>query len=212
MSPTQVRTISEYGVWIVVTCAGHFEPCAIGKRHKLLEHLYDVVAHAGPLSRGIISSKQIIGLSNSAIQMAHGQCNKLTKRDTLDLLGPYPASQVRRNRYVLVTTDHFSKWLEIKPIKKASAKVISDSLFDNYISRYGAAIKMISDNGLKFISEIFEHLCNRLDIQHVNIVVYRPQSNSTERVNRDLVQMIASYVDDDHETWDQFLREFIRMQ
>ncbi|GFY23767.1 retrovirus-related Pol polyprotein from transposon opus [Trichonephila clavipes] len=28
---------------------------------------------------------------------------------TLDLLGPYPASRVRRNRYVLVITDHFSK-------------------------------------------------------------------------------------------------------
>ncbi|GFW66911.1 hypothetical protein TNCV_4687961 [Trichonephila clavipes] len=27
---------------------------------------------------------------------------------TLDLLGPYPVSRVRRNRYVLVITDHFS--------------------------------------------------------------------------------------------------------
>ncbi|GFT01411.1 retrovirus-related Pol polyprotein from transposon 297 [Trichonephila clavipes] len=45
-------------------------------------------------------------------------------------------------------------------------------------------------------------------IQHVKTVVYRPQSNRTERVNRDLVQMIASYVNDNHDTWDQFLREF----
>ncbi|GFY06861.1 uncharacterized protein TNCV_482651 [Trichonephila clavipes] len=36
----------------------------------------------------------------------------------------------------------------------------------------------------------------------------RSQSNRTERVNRDLVQMIASYVNNNHETWDQFLREF----
>ncbi|GFY30374.1 uncharacterized protein TNCV_4066241 [Trichonephila clavipes] len=36
----------------------------------------------------------------------------------------------------------------------------------------------------------------------------RPQANRTERVNRDLVQMIANYVNEQHDTWDQFLIEF----
>ncbi|GFY04941.1 retrovirus-related Pol polyprotein from transposon 17.6 [Trichonephila clavipes] len=74
----------------------------------------------------------------------------------LDLLGPYPASRIKRYRYILVITDHFSKWLEVIPLKKASAKIIVDTLFENYISRYGAPVKMISDNGPQFISEIFE--------------------------------------------------------
>ncbi|GFV75325.1 retrovirus-related Pol polyprotein from transposon 412 [Trichonephila clavipes] len=127
---------------------------------------------------------------------------------TLDLLGPYPVSRVRRNRYVLVITDHFSKWAEIIPLKKASARVIADNFFDNYISRFGAPIKLISDNGPQFISDIFENLSERLSIRHVNTVVYRPQANRTERVNCDLVQMIANYVNEQHDTWDQFLREF----
>ncbi|GFV57901.1 hypothetical protein TNCV_2857521 [Trichonephila clavipes] len=50
---------------------------------------------------------------------------------------------------------------------------------------------MIRDNGPQFISEIFEHLSNRLGIQHVKTVVYRPQSNRTERVNHDLLEIIA---------------------
>ncbi|GFS56972.1 retrovirus-related Pol polyprotein from transposon 17.6 [Trichonephila clavipes] len=127
---------------------------------------------------------------------------------TLDLLGPYPVSGVRRNRYVLVITDHFSKWAEIIPLKKASARVIADNFFDNYISRFGAPIKLISDNGPQFISDIFENLSGRLCIRHVKTAVYRPQANRTERVNRDLVQMIANYVNEQHDTWDQFLREF----
>ncbi|GFX88032.1 uncharacterized protein TNCV_158501 [Trichonephila clavipes] len=53
-----------------------------------------------------------------------------------------------------------------------------------------------------------EHLSERLGIRHVKTVVYRPQANRTERVNRDLVQMIANYANDQHDTWDQFLREF----
>ncbi|GFV88711.1 retrovirus-related Pol polyprotein from transposon opus [Trichonephila clavipes] len=50
--------------------------------------------------------------------------------------------------------------------------------------------------------------CERLGIRHVKTVVYKPQANRTERVNRDLVQMIANYVNEQHDTWDQFLREF----
>ncbi|GFY34701.1 uncharacterized protein TNCV_4701821 [Trichonephila clavipes] len=39
-------------------------------------------------------------------------------------------------------------------------------------------------------------------------LTYRPQANLTERVNRNLVQMITSFVEENHENWDQFLHEF----
>ncbi|GFY20992.1 uncharacterized protein TNCV_3990361 [Trichonephila clavipes] len=71
-----------------------------------------------------------------------------------------------------------------------------------------APIKLISDNGPQFISDIFENLNETLGIRHVKTVVYRPQGNRIERVNRDLVKMIANYVNNQHDTWDQFLREF----
>ncbi|GFX87635.1 retrovirus-related Pol polyprotein from transposon 17.6 [Trichonephila clavipes] len=76
------------------------------------------------------------------------------------------------------------------------------------MSRCGALVKLISDNGPQFISDIFEHLSERLGIRYVKTVVYRPQANRTECVNRDLVQMIANYVIEQHDTWDQFISEF----
>ncbi|GFS74017.1 transposon Tf2-8 polyprotein [Trichonephila clavipes] len=115
-------------------------------------------------------------------------------------LGSYPTSRVRRNRYVFVIKDHFSKWAEIILLKRASARVIADNVFDNYISRFRAPIKLIGDNGPQFISDIFENLSERLGIRHVKTVVYRPQAYGTERVNRDLVQMIANYVNEQHDT------------
>ncbi|GFX57556.1 retrovirus-related Pol polyprotein from transposon 17.6 [Trichonephila clavipes] len=48
----------------------------------------------------------------------------------------------------------------------------------------------------------------KLGIKHAKTVLYRPQANRTERVNRDFVQMIANYINDQHDTWDQFLLEF----
>ncbi|GFY21214.1 hypothetical protein TNCV_3992581 [Trichonephila clavipes] len=52
------------------------------------------------------------------------------------------------------------KWSELIPLRKASAQAIAKALFENYISRYGAPISLISDNGPQFIY-VFEHLSHR---------------------------------------------------
>ncbi|GFT61255.1 transposon Ty3-I Gag-Pol polyprotein [Trichonephila clavipes] len=96
---------------------------------------------------------------------------------TLDLLGPYPTLRIKRYRYILVVIDHFSKCLEVIPLKKASAKIIAHTLLENYITRYGAPVKIVSDNGHQFLSEIFIHLSYRLDIKYIKTVVYGPQAN-----------------------------------
>ncbi|GFY24964.1 retrovirus-related Pol polyprotein from transposon 297 [Trichonephila clavipes] len=127
---------------------------------------------------------------------------------TLDLLGPNPASRPERYRFLLVITDHFTKWSELIPLRKTSAQAIANTLFENYISRYLAPISLIRDNGSQFISEVFEHLSYRLDIKHMKTVTYQPQANLTERVNRNLVQMIACFVEENHENWDRFRHEF----
>ncbi|GFX70612.1 retrovirus-related Pol polyprotein from transposon 412 [Trichonephila clavipes] len=127
---------------------------------------------------------------------------------TLDLLSLYPASQPERYKFLLVITDHFTKWSELIPLRKASAQAIANALFENYISRYGAPISLISDNGPQFISEVFQQLSHRLDIKHMKMVTYRPQANLTKRVNRNLVPMIACFVEENHENWDRFLHEF----
>ncbi|GFS75920.1 uncharacterized protein TNCV_4665641 [Trichonephila clavipes] len=75
--------------------------------------------------------------------------------------GPYPASRPERHRFISVITDHFTKWSELIPLRKASAQAIAKALFENYISRYGALISLISDNGPQFISDVFEHLSHR---------------------------------------------------
>ncbi|GFT51316.1 retrovirus-related Pol polyprotein from transposon 412 [Trichonephila clavipes] len=99
---------------------------------------------------------------------------------TLNLLGTYPASRPERYIFLLVITEHFPKWNELIPLRKASAQSIANALFENYISRYGAPISLISDNGPQFISEVFEQLSHRLDIKHIKTVTYWPQSYLTE--------------------------------
>ncbi|GFU98630.1 retrovirus-related Pol polyprotein from transposon 297 [Trichonephila clavipes] len=46
---------------------------------------------------------------------------------TLDLLGPYPASRPERYKFILVISDHFTKWCELIPLRKASAQAIANA-------------------------------------------------------------------------------------
>ncbi|GFW48685.1 transposon Tf2-8 polyprotein [Trichonephila clavipes] len=52
---------------------------------------------------------------------------------TLNLLGPYPACRPERYRFLLVITNHFTKWSELIPLRKASAQAIANALFENNI-------------------------------------------------------------------------------
>ncbi|GFV84445.1 retrovirus-related Pol polyprotein from transposon 17.6 [Trichonephila clavipes] len=126
----------------------------------------------------------------------------------LDLLGTYPASRPERYRFILVITHHFTKWSELIPLRKASNQAITNALLENYISRYGAPVSLISYNGPQFISDVFEHSSHRLDIKNINTVTYRPQANLTERINHTLMQMIACFVEENHDNWDGYLHEF----
>ncbi|GFX75915.1 uncharacterized protein TNCV_2238871 [Trichonephila clavipes] len=47
-----------------------------------------------------------------------------------------------------------------------------------------------------------ERESDRLGIRRVKTVVYGHQANRTERANRDHAQMIPTYVNDQHDTWD----------
>lgn len=126
----------------------------------------------------------------------------------MDLLGPYPMSKLNRARYILVITDYFTKYIELIPLRNATAKIITKVLVENIFLRYGTPHSIVSDNGKQFSSKIFQNICQELQIKHITTVPYRPQSNLTERVNRNVVRAIRAYVTKCHTDWDRFLPHF----
>lgn len=67
---------------------------------------------------------------------------------------------------------------------------------------------ILSDRGPQFVSAVFRELCDQWTVTPKLTTAYHPQTNMTERVNHTLKCMIASYVDDNHGKWDQYLPEF----
>ncbi|GFX22972.1 transposon Tf2-6 polyprotein [Trichonephila clavipes] len=126
----------------------------------------------------------------------------------LGLVGPCPASRPERYKFILVITDHFTKWCGLVPLRGASARTVANAFFDGCMARCGAPISLMGGGGPQFVSDVFGRLGHGLDVGHMKAVAYGPQSNLAERVNGGLVQMVASFVGENHEDWDRFLHGF----
>ena len=124
---------------------------------------------------------------------------------TIDVLGPLPVSH-RSNRHILVITDCFTKWTEAIAMPDQEAATIATTFVNNFITRYGVPLLLLSDGSTNFDSKLFREVCKFLQIEKVKTSVMRPQANGvTERFNRTLATMLTMYCTQDQKDWDLYL-------
>jgi hypothetical protein len=58
-----------------------------------------------------------------------------------------------------MSTDYFTKWIEVVPTKNAIDKVIMNFLETNIFSRFGCPRKLVIDNAQEFKSRAMIDLC-----------------------------------------------------
>ncbi|MES9882105.1 MAG: reverse transcriptase domain-containing protein [Sedimenticola sp.] len=133
------------------------------------------------------------------------QSTKPFERLAMDIVGPVTTS-LEGNRFILVVTDYFTKWPEAFPLKDHKATTVARVLVDEIICRYGIPQKLHSDQGRDFESNVIQELCTLLDIKKTRTTPYHPASDGlVERLNRTLVQMLRTVVNDDQKDWDKKL-------
>ncbi len=125
----------------------------------------------------------------------------------VDIMGPFPRSP-KQNEYLLVVVDYFTKWVELFPMRTAKASLIARILVEEIFTRWGIPAYLVSDRGTQFTSHLLDLLCKQWGVIQKLTTAYHPQTNLTERVNRNLKPMIASYVGEQHKHWDRWLSEF----
>lgn len=121
-----------------------------------------------------------------------------------DIMGPFPRSP-RGNQYLLVVTDHFTKWVELFPLRTLTSNNVWACLLQVF-TRFGFAAQLITDGATYFTSKVFADCCDAMGIRHVRTSVYHPQANITERVNRNLKSMLIAHTAR-HRDWDLKLPE-----
>ena len=75
------------------------------------------------------------------------------ERVALDLFGPLPVTK-HGNKYILVVTDYFTRWVEAYSLPNQEATTVARVLVNEWISRYGALDAIHSDQGKNFDSRL----------------------------------------------------------
>lgn len=123
-------------------------------------------------------------------------------RLSTDLLGPLPITP-RNNRYILTVTDYFTKWVEVFPVPDQTATTCAQVILNEVVCRIGFPLAIHSDQGRCYESNIFQELCQLLEIRKTRTSPRNPKCNGqVERFNRTLISMIKSYLKGEQTNWD----------
>ena len=124
---------------------------------------------------------------------------------SIDLSGPLPASPTNK-RWILITEDVATKWVELFPLEIATAEAVAKTFINEICLRFGTPRKLISDNGTQFVSQVMQCVTNAFGISQALIPSYHPEANPVERKNRDLkTQLEIQIGQGDHSAWEEKL-------
>ncbi|CAC5422735.1 unnamed protein product [Mytilus coruscus] len=94
-------------------------------------------------------------------------------RVSIDVIGPLPQTQ-RRNKYLLVIGDNFTRWMEVYPLPHQKADIVAHKFVMEFITRFGIPLELHSDQGSNFQSELFNAVCGILEITKTRTTPYHP--------------------------------------
>lgn len=124
---------------------------------------------------------------------------------SIDFIGPLPRS-TRQNKYVLVITDWFSKFVSLFALREATADKVVTILEKDIFLMFGVPEIIIMDNGKQFTSKKLNNLLDNYNVKKVWFTShYHPQNNFTERYNQVIGNCLRAYSKKNHRHWDAHL-------
>jgi hypothetical protein len=102
--------------------------------------------------------------------------------------------------------DHFTKWLEVFPLRNQKAETVAKKVFDGWIPRHGAPKQLHHDQGKSLSAKMIEEVCNFLEVWNTRTTPFHPQSDgASKRSIRTVNNMLAKVVADDQRNWDLYI-------
>ena len=111
-------------------------------------------------------------------------------------MGPFP-KVVGNKRYLLVSTDYFTKWFEVESLANIRDVDAKRFFLKNIVTQFGIPRTLISNNGLQFDSKAFRRYCCDLGITNRYFALAYSQGNGQDEiVNKVIVSGLKKRLDD----------------
>lgn len=110
----------------------------------------------------------------------------------MDLVGPLKPSQ--GYHYLCTFIDRATRWIEAIPLRIVTAESVAKAFYNQWVSRYGTPLRITTDRGPQFTSDLFLELAKFIGAQHIQTTAYHPQGNRMiERVHRRLKELLTCH-------------------
>ena len=105
-------------------------------------------------------------------------------------------------KHILVFTDHFSRCVELVPVRDVSAETTARAFIDHVCLRWGIPYRLLTDQGSGFTADAFRAMCQMLGVNKIFTTSHHPQTNGkTERFNKTMNEVLSKLVDSTLRNW-----------
>ena len=119
----------------------------------------------------------------------------------LYIVGLFPLAAGNK-KYLLVGTNYFTKWVEVKPLANIRDVDVKKFVWKNIVTRFGIPHSLISNNGLQFDSKSFRRYCCELGITNrYSTPAYLQGNRQAETVNKAIMSGLKKMLDDAKGRW-----------
>ena len=112
--------------------------------------------------------------------------------------------------YILVVTDHFTRFAQALPTKNNRAKTTADKIFNEVVLKFGFPDQIHYDQGGEFVNKIWMYLQKLSGIKASKTTPYHPMGNSQcERMIRTLLNMLKTLDKYQKKNWKDHIKHLI---
>ncbi|XP_070032615.1 uncharacterized protein [Nicotiana tomentosiformis] len=86
----------------------------------------------------------------------------------MDMIGPIEPVASNRHRFILLSINYFTKWVEASTYKAVTKKVVTDFVRNNIVCRFGILESIIIDNADNLNNDFMREICEKFRIIHRN--------------------------------------------
>eukprot|EP00253_Pinus_taeda_P013068 PITA_13068 len=124
----------------------------------------------------------------------------------LDIIGEITPHSSKQHKYILTTTDYFTKWVEAIPLKTTNSEAIIEFIDQFIITRFGVPNALVFYNASYFSGNAMFDFAIKRGFKLKYAANYYPQGNGlAESTNKNLIKIIKRTIEQNHKNWHKSL-------
>ena len=125
----------------------------------------------------------------------------------IDFVGPiHPPVKKMGARYIIITTEYLTKWVDEKPVKGCSITTTTNFIFEYILYQSCYPRILMSDRGTNFLNETIGVILEEFQVHHQKSMPCHPQDNGmVEAFNKILETALTKTCNTKWNDWDMWI-------